>query len=803
MIRNYFTIAIRHLTRHKLFSAINILCLAIGITFTIIIGMYVMNQQEVNQSIKDVRNQYVVKSKWKVKEMGMDITTFGPLAKMAKEEYPTLVENFYRYNPVGTVVSVGNNHFKENIAIGDTTLVSMYNLPVLYGNKEKAFTNISSAVLTETVAQKLFGTKNAIGKSLIVETVNGAKQEYSISAVLKDIPKNSITGLIGVDYNLFVPTIGNQFYGGGDPAEGWNSPYEVGMIELKKGISPQQMILPFKQILKKYSDKNAQDNLEVELAPLKDYYLKNNNGAVQKMITALSFIAAFILLMAIINFVNINIGTSSYRLKEIGLRKVFGSVRRQLVIQFISEALILTFIAAIISLALYEMLRNLFGELLNTPLISVWHFDAVKIFLFASFLLFIGFISGVYPAFVLSSSNVINAVKGKIDSAKGGLLLRKELLIVQFSLAIIVFISALNVSKQMSYVFHKDLGYNKEQLLLVDAYPKQWDSIGVMRMKNVKQQLLQLREVKDASLSFDIPVRKPPGNITLYPQGQKDNNPLVLAVFSADQDYATTFGLKMAAGSFFNHSGGFIPAQIVINESAAKALGFSNANAAVGRQIQQPTGNPMLTIAGVIKDYHYSSMQQQIEPLVIIHFEDARAYRYMNLKLATDDFPKAVDAVKKKWKELLPDAPFEYVFMDDQFQSLYKSELQLKKATNIATALNLIIVFMGIFGVVAFTLAKRTKEIAVRKVLGADIKDILSLFIKDYAWLILIANLIAWPLAYIITNKWLENYAYRIQQNAIPYFTVCIFIFVTAFILITAQCLKTAVTNPVKSLRAE
>ncbi|HLK31220.1 MAG TPA: ABC transporter permease [Puia sp.] len=803
MIRNYFTIAIRHLMRHKLFSAINILCLAIGITFTMIIGVYVMNQQDVNQSIKDVRNQYLVKSKWKVKEMGMDITTFGPLAKMAKEEYPTLVENFYRYNPVATVVSVGINHFKENIAIGDTTLVSMYNLPVLYGNKEKAFTNISSAVLTETVAQKLFGTKNAIGKSLIVETVNGAKQEYSISAVLKDIPKNSITGLIGVDYNLFVPTIGNQFYGGGDPAEGWNSPYEVGMIELKKGISPQQMILPFKQILKKYSDKNAQDNLEVELAPLKDYYLKNNNGAVQKMITALSFIAAFILLMAIINFVNINIGTSSYRLKEIGLRKVFGSVRRQLVIQFISEALILTFIAAIISLALYEMLRNLFGELLNTPLISVWHFDAVKIFLFASFLLFIGFISGVYPAFVLSSSNVINAVKGKIDSAKGGLLLRKALLIVQFSLAIIVFISALNVSKQMSYVFHKDLGYNKEQLLLVDAYPKQWDSIGVMRMKNVKQQLLQLREVKDASLSFDIPVRKPPGNITLYPQGQKDNNPLVLAVFSADQDYATTFGLKMAAGSFFNHSGGFIPAQIVINESAAKALGFSNANAAVGRQIQQPTGNPMLTIAGVIKDYHYSSMQQQIEPLVIIHFEDARAYRYMNLKLATDDFPKAVDAVKKKWKELLPDAPFEYVFMDDQFQSLYKSELQLKKATNIATALNLIIVFMGIFGVVAFTLAKRTKEIAVRKVLGADIKDILSLFIKDYAWLILIANLIAWPLAYIITNKWLENYAYRIQQNAIPYFTVCIFIFVTAFILITAQCLKTAVTNPVKSLRAE
>ena len=250
----------------------------------------------------------------------------------------------------------------------------------------------------------------------------------------------------------------------------------------------------------------------------------------------------------------------------------------------------------------------------------------------------------------------------------------------------------------MSYVFNKDLGYNKEQLLIVDTYPKRWDSVGVARMKNVKQQLLQIPEVKNASLSFDIPVRKPPGNITLYAAGEK-TTPLVLTVFSADQDYAATFGLKMMAGSFFNHSGRFIPNQIVVNESAAKALGFTN-ESAVGRQIQQPVGNPPLTISGVIKNYNYSSLQQLIEPLVIIHFEDMRAYRFMNLKLSSTDFPKAVEDIKKKWKELLPEAPFEYVFMDDQFQSLYKTELQLKKATSIATALNLIIVFMGIFGVI-------------------------------------------------------------------------------------------------------
>jgi ABC-type antimicrobial peptide transport system permease subunit len=804
MIRNYFTIAIRHLTRHKLFSAINILCLAIGITFSIIIGTYILNQEKVDNNIKDLSNQYIIKSNWKVKEMGMDITTLGPLAKTMKEEYPALVENYYRYNPVATVLSVGNDHFKENIAIGDTTLVTMYGFQVLYGNKEKAFANINSAVITESIAKKVFGTKNAIGKSFNMQTtINGATQEYSVSAVLKDIPHNSVTGLIGTDYNVFVPTIGNRFYSGGDPAEGWNSIFEVSLIELKPGVDAQQMIQPFKQTLAKYANKNMIENLKVELSPLKDYYLKSNNGSVQKMILALSFIAFFILLMAIINFVNINIGTSSYRLKEIGLRKVFGSIKMQIIFQFISEALLLTFIATLLSLFLYEILRNIFSDILSTSLPAFWNFDVAKIFLLIALTIAIGFLSGIYPAFVLSSLNAISSVKGKIDSGKGGPLLRKSLLVVQFSLAIIVFISALNVSEQMSFIFKKNLGYNKEQLLIIDAYPKRWDSVGVQRMKSVRQQLLQTPEIKNASLSFDIPVRKPPGNITLFPQSAKNNNPLVLSVFAADQHYANTFGLIIAAGAFFNQSGAFIPNQIVLNESAAKALGFASSDLAVGRQIKQPVGNPTLTVAGVIKDYHYSSFQQQIEPLVIIHFEDMQAYRYMNLKLSTSDFPKAIEVIKKKWKELLPEAPFEYVFMDEQFQSLYKSELQLKKAANIATALNLVIVFMEIFGVVAFTLTKRNKEIAVRKVLGADVKNILSMFVKDYAWLILIANIIAWPLAYIVTNKWLENYAYRIQQNAMPYLFVGFFIFITALMLIAAQCFKVAVSNPIAALRNE
>ena len=477
MLKNYFTIAVRHLLRHKFFSVINILCLAIGITFSLIIGIYVLGQYNTNASLKNVNNQYIVKSNWKVKEMGLDITTFGPLPKTLKEEYPSLVANYYRYNPVTNVVSAGDKYFKEDIAIGDTNFISMYGFHVLYGNRQHLFTNNNSAVITETMAMKLFGEKNVINKIIsILTTQNGEKQDYKVSAVLRDIPYNSVTNLVGDTYSVFVPTEGNRYYAGGDPAQYWNSAYEIGMIQLQPGKSPKDLEGPLKQLLAKYTTENIQKNLTVELAAVKDYYIKDHRGAARKMTMILSLAALFILLMAVINFVNINIGTSSYRLKEIGLRKVFGGAKSQLIVQFIAEAIILTTVAAIISLVAYQLLRPVFDQVLNTKLESVFRFSAAAVmFLFA--LVFItGFIAGVYPAFVMSSSRVINAVKGKIDSAKGGLLLRKTMLTVQFTLAIIVFICALTVSRQVSYVFTKDIGYNKEQLLVISAFPKQWDS---------------------------------------------------------------------------------------------------------------------------------------------------------------------------------------------------------------------------------------------------------------------------------------------------------------------------------------
>jgi ABC-type antimicrobial peptide transport system permease subunit len=798
MLSHYFTIAIRYITKHKLFSLINILCIAVGITFSLLIGVYILNQRGVNHDLKNIDQQYIIKSTWKEKHMGLPITTIGPLASTLKAEYPNLVANYFRYNPVTNVVSAGDKHFKENMAICDTSLVSMYGFKLLYGDKDKAFTNKNSAVITEAMALKLFGTANAINKTITISNIGSTTQDYLVSAVLKQMPYNSVNNLFDADgYNVFLPFEGSQYYGTGAGEKDWNQIFIVGMLELKPGVSVGEV----KQAANKLLALNLPDNLKgllnPEMVPLKDYYLKDNNAAVQKMVNMLSLVAIFILLMAIINFININIGTSSYRLKEIGLRKVFGSAKKQLVLQHLTESIVLAFIAGLLSIGLYELLRPFFNQMLNTSLAPFFHLGISRWLFLVLIIIAEGSLSGIYPAFVLSSANIIHSVKGKIDTARGGLTLRKTLLVIQFSLAIIIFIGALNVSRQVSYFFNKDIGYNKDQLLVLTAFPKQWDSAGVLRMAAIRNEIETVPGISSASLSFEVPDRVPPNSINLFPPGS-DQKTVVHAIV-ADENFAQTFGLQVKQGNFFrDYRGSSAKDQLVLNETAAKALGITSIN----QTVRMPDG-PVFTIAGIVHDFNYSSFQESIGPLVFLHMRDSPQYRYLTFKIGTQHIGQTITALREKWKALSPNAPFEYKFMDDRFGALYQSEIQLKKATQLATVLTLTIVFMGIFGILAFTLARRNKEIAVRKVLGADAGKIILLILKDYALLIVIANIIAWPLAWWATNQWLQNYTYRIEQNISTYLTVFGFLVLTIALFVTIKCYKVAHSNPIKSLRSE
>lgn len=806
MLKNYFLVAIRHFAKHKMYSLLNSFCLVIGITFAMLIGAYVINEVGVNSTLNNVGDQYVLKSKWKEANMGRDFTTFGPLAKALKEEYPHLIENYYRFDAISTIASVDDNHFRTGMAVGDTSFVSMYGFPLLYGNPNRPFTNSHSAVITESFAEKLFGTKDVIDKviSIQTQTLNGQNVDFTVSGVLSELPYNNSITNFSRPYEVFLPMESNYYFQKDDRGDDWNNLYMVNMIQLKEGVTPADVKEPIAKLLSKYQPVHTRGNVEIKLEGIEDYYLLKNNGAVQKMIITLLVIAAFILLMTIINFVNIHIGTSVHRLKEIGLRKVFGGARGQLVTQHLVESLLLTCIGVAFSLTLYELLRPVFGQLLNTKLNPVLSFGIAHWLFLLVLVALTSFLSGIYPGVVLSSINIIQAAKGKISTGSGKTSLRRALLITQFTIAVVTGVCAITFSRQVTYFFGKDLGFDKDQVMIVSSLPRQWDSLGVVKMESAKTELLASKNVKAASLSFYIPDGNTLTSINILRDGS-DQDVTSMLMIGGDEDYDDVYGLTMVEGVFLrNDNSSSTAGKVVLNESAVKALGWTSA---VGKTLKAQAGqnNYPLTVVGVVKDFHYASMQAAIQPLVLTHINEPylRFYRYYSFKIGTPAVADAIDELKKKWSGLFPEAGFEYTFMEDRFQNMYTTELQLRRAANIATLLMVIIVLLGIVGIVTFTLANRTKEIAIRKVLGARTSNIVNLFTKEYLMQIAVAIFIGCPLAFAVADYWLQGYAYRVRQEVFPFLLTAVFLLTTAMALIFILCFRVAVSAPVKDLRSE
>ena len=803
MLQHYILIAVRHLQKHKGFAALNIFCLATGITFCLLIGQYVMHEKNINHGLRNFHQQYFVNSEWK-NATGMGITTTGPLAKALTTNYPTLVAGYYRMNPFTNVVSAGDKHFKEDMAISDTTLVTRYGFPMVYGDPHHAFINSKSAVITSTLARKLFGTDNVIGRTITVANFTPDNTDYKVSAVLEDMPVNTVNNYIDKKgYSVFIPFEGNHTYSAAGAGEDrWTEFTTVSFIELQPGVSPSALDKPVKQLLATNVAKDRREALTVKFIPLDRYYLDADNGAVNNTLRILSFVALGILILAVVNFINLMLGTSLYRVREIGLRKVFGSRRPQLVLQYLSESVLLTIAAALLSLCFYGLSRPLFQQIWETQLPGILEMTAAQYGMLALLTLVVGVIAGLYPALKLSAVAAAESVKGLVTAGDKGGWLRKSLVVLQFSLAIGVFIFSITLSKQVKLIFERDLGFNRDQMMLINAFPKQWDSVGVAKMEFVARALEQVPQVKAATLSFEIPEPNPYQVAKIMSTGAPANQAFTVGTLAADDHYLRTYGLKLVEGRFFHDGeGGFTPAEVVLTESTVKALHWKTA---VGKTIDYATGGTA-DVVGVVKDFTFSATDSPTDPppVVIVNIRDWVAYRYISVKLQGGHLAEGIAAVRDKWKSVSPTAPFEYIFADEKFASLYARELRLQKAGTVTTILMAIIVFLGIIGLLALALAQRAKEMAIRKVLGAEVLHIVGLFIRQYAVLIGVALVIACPLAFIASSKWLEQYVYRVSQDAGTYLLVGAVTAGTAFALIALQCLKTAMANPVRALKNE
>jgi len=798
MLKNYFKIAWRNILKHKFHSLLNILGLSFGIAFTLLIAAYVWGEFRVNRDLKNLNNQYIIQSNWANPDMGLEITTLGPLVKTLAEEYPSLVANYYRWDGVTSNVSNGDRVFREGLQIGDSSFLKMYGFSLIYGDIRTALTDPFSIVITEDKAIKYFGKKDVVGQALTIESFSGSKHEFRITGIMKMPPYNSINRItFDNDNQIYIPAASAAFFS--RSLDQWDNTNIAGFLELQNGVKAADLAGPMRRILKQHADNNIVANMQPYLVPLKEFYLQQNKGLVKKMLYTISLIAIFILIMAVINFINISIGKSSTRIKEIGVRKVMGGKRSQIIYQLLTESVLLVFLAMILALVIYINANDFLSQVLGKQIPALSSLPVYFIFIPVSLIFLVGILAGIYPAFILSSLKTVDSVKGKLQSVNGNIVLRKVLVGFQFCTASVVLIGAIILAKQVSLFFSKDLGYDKEFIVSVQL-PRDWTAQGVRHIQAIRDEFETMPEISSASVAWSVPDGRGSGTTQLYAEGKDSSQSFPYETLIADENYLSVFKIPLMAGRTFQHAGDSL--NVVINGSAVRTLGLKNAEEAVGKRLYISADQP-LNVIGVINDFHFGSMKERIRPMVMTHVNLNKFYRLLCFKLKPGNIGESMGNLQKKWSALIPGSSFEYKFMDESLTYLYRSEIQLKKASQVATALALIIVVLGIIGLISLSIQKRTKEIGIRKVLGATLANISSLFMKDFLPVIFISGIISVPISWYLMRSWLNDYNYRIPITAAPFVISVIGLGLITSVIILLQISKAALANPVNSLRTE
>ena len=801
MIKNYFKTAWRNIVKHRFYSVVNILGLFAGIAFTLLIGAYVWGEFRVNRNLEHADRQYFLQSEWKGEDIHYAVTTLAPIAKRLKEDYPGLVANYYRWDGITSGVSKGDKAFREGIQMGDSTMLSMYGFKLLSGHPATALKEPYSAVITAATAVKYFGQKEALGQTISIQSFSGGKSDFTITGVLKSMPKNSVTNVNDNNNNsIFIPSNTYSFFGRAS-LDDWNNTGIPSYIELKEGATLASVEKAIHQLIQTNAPAGTKANLTIRPVPLSKYYLEKDNGLVKRMLYTLSFIGFFILLMAIVNFINIAISNAGSRMREIGVRKVLGGLRQQFILQFLTESFVLAFVATLLALAAYPLASPFFSDVVGKEIPALsslpLYFLAIPLLLVA----LIALAAGAYPAFVLSGNNTINSLKGKLKTVEDNVTLRKSLVGFQFTIALVVLIAAAIVTQQVSMFFGKSLGYNKDYIV-ASQVPRDWSPAGVLKMQTIRNEFAAMPQVSAVTLSYEIPNGNNGNEPQVYKSGTDSTRTIGMQALVTDENYLSTYQIPLQSGEFFDSrlqdSG-----KVVINEKAVAALGYKTAGAAIGQQLRIPGDPTIFTIKGVTNDFHFFSMQSTMAPIIFFNVYTSVVHRYLSFKLKPGNTTASIDAIQKKWTQLMPGSTFEYQFMDDTLKKLYATEIQLKKAAFTATVLSLVIVMLGVLGLISLSIHKRVKEISVRKVLGASVPNITLLFVKDFMLVVLIAALVACPVAYYIMQGWLNNYASRIAITATPFLWPVAALGSVTLVLIALQTLKAATTNPMKNLRSE
>lgn len=792
MFKNYVKIAWRNLQKNTAFSLINILGLTIGITVCLMIFLFIMNEFSFDAFHKQKKNMYRVMRGFD-NNKGLDKVPYlsPPYATALLNDFPDVVKKAVRVMPSNGLVSFGTAAFNEkNLYIADADFFSLFSFPLIRGNAATVLKDPASIVLTETTAKKYFGKDDPIGKILELDN----ELQLKVTGVAKDVPSNS-----HLNFDLVMP-ISN--YASADWFQIWRNNNLFTYVLLNDGADKALLEKRFPQFLDKYMGSDmarSGTHFDLALRPLADIYFEPASSfdhvkhGDKKVVYIFLSIAILILLIACINFTNLSTIRAIERSKEVGLRKVMGALRNHLVWQFIGEAVLLTVISSLLAIGLLLLLMPSYNQLLGYTLTVSW--NALPIYLFLlGIIIVVGFLAGSYPAFFLSAFSPIQALKGKLKLGKGGSFFRQALVVVQFSISIFLIIGTIIIMNQMKYVKNKELGYDKEQTIIVKL-----DNSDIYNNRlSFKNELLANSNITAVSLMagepggfFDIHTHEAEGQSELWKP----------RTAFADFEYVKTLGLKMIAGRDF--SGQYATDTtdaVLINRTAAVNLGFTPEQA-VGKWIRNTFRDSVRRrIIGVIEDFNFLSLKEKMDALVISPGEDRRV---AVIKLKPGNIHATLAAVKASYNKAAAVYPFEYSFLDEKFNELYKTDIRQQQILTIFSGLAIFIACMGLFGLASFTTAKRTKEIGVRKVLGSTPRNIVLLLSKDLLKPVLVATLIAMPIGYLAMHQWLQNFAYRTALHWWVFILAGLVAISIAFFTISFRAARAALANPVKSLRAE
>jgi putative ABC transport system permease protein len=806
MIKIYFKIALRSLSRNKIFTAINIFGLALGISTCLLILLFIQDELGYDSFNKKADQMYRVVFRGSVRgEKMKEAMVMPPVAQTLKMEYPEVLEAT-RLRTYGTPrVTYGGKTFKENaFAYVDSNFFQVFTLPFIEGDPKTALLEPNTVVISESVAKKYFGNENPIGKMLEFKDWNTS---FKITAVMRSMPKNS-----HFHFDLF----GSMTSFPQSREFSWMTSEYYTYLVLQKGYDYKKLEAKLPGDVEKYMGPQLQkalgmnymqfqqkgNELGLYLQPLRDIHLRSDLtlelGPVSdiRYIYIFSVIAVFMLFIACINFMNLSTAGASRRAREVGIRKVLGSLKRQLVNQFLLESILITAFALLISLLFVYWALPFFNTLAGKDLsLNIWSNPWALPGLLV-FGLLTGVLAGCYPAFFLSSFNPVKVLKGKLITDNKTASLRSGLVVFQFFISIVLIVGTTIVHKQLDFIQNTKLGFEKEKVLIVqEAY---W--LG-KNQEVFRQRLLQDPRVVNVSVSGYLPAGNTyNNNFFVYADNKSDQFVKTLR-YDVDYDYMQALGMQMLYGRNFSKSYGTDSLGIIINEETAKAFGWEKD--AVGHQLTRTENDGTkftYHVIGVVKDFHFKSFHEPISPLVMVLGNNSEN---IIVKTKSRDIAGLLNTMKKNWTDLKADVPFSYSFLDDRFYDTYRSEQKVGLILSIFAGLTIFVACLGLFGLATFTAEQRTKEIGIRKVLGATVVSIVSLLSKDFLKLVFIGFGIATPVAWFIMNKWLQDFAYRININWWVFLFAAAIAITITMLTISFRAIKAAVVNPIDSLRSE